>query len=461
SDLSRLHPDAVLRCMTLSLERSRQHRFMLATLSPWSDAPTYPEFFEINNLKAQLQAKITTISKLKAHIKALKGSKDREEIKKDIYEINTQTIEMEHRVACLIKENEHLKQTYKNLFDSFKKKRVPTKDQSASLIKQVNKMSVENEDLKAQIQVKVFIITSLKNELRKLRGKDVIKNDASKSKANTIAPGMYKLDLEPLAPSLRKNRESHINYIKHIHNQAEILWDIVEQAKELRPLNNYLDYALPTPEPETKVYRRKPKATKSIGSSSKSKTVGSKITNKSEPNQSWGSTVSDVPSYILIECRLSKLSSGIWTQTLRAYYEDVGCHIKHRLPPLHNRTAVATACYTQNRSLIYKCLNKTPYELLHDRKPDLSFLHVFGSLCYPTNDSEDLGKLKPKADIGIFVGYAPSKKAYRIYNKWTWLIFETIHVDFDELTTMAFEQFSLGPGPQLMTLETISLGLVP
>ncbi|GJU16585.1 hypothetical protein Tco_1144551 [Tanacetum coccineum] len=53
------------------------------------DAPTYPEFFEINNLKAQLQAKITTISKLKAHIKALKGSKDREEIKKDIYKIET------------------------------------------------------------------------------------------------------------------------------------------------------------------------------------------------------------------------------------------------------------------------------------------------------------------------------------------------------------------------------------
>ncbi|GKC11582.1 hypothetical protein Tco_1008364, partial [Tanacetum coccineum] len=43
--------------------------------------------------------------------------------------------------------------------------------------------------------------------------------------------------------------------------------------------------------------------------------------------------------------------------------------------------------------------NKTPYELMHDRKPDLKYLHVFGALCYPTNYSEDLGKLKPKADI--------------------------------------------------------------
>ncbi|GJU08236.1 retrovirus-related pol polyprotein from transposon TNT 1-94 [Tanacetum coccineum] len=69
---------------------------------------------------------------------------------------------------------------------------------------------------------------------------------------------------------------------------------------------------------------------------------------------------------------------------------------------------VATACYTQNRSLIHTLHNKTPYELVHDKKPDLSFLRIFGSLCYPTNNSEDLGKLKAKADIGFFVGYAPN-----------------------------------------------------
>ncbi|GKD36852.1 retrovirus-related pol polyprotein from transposon TNT 1-94, partial [Tanacetum coccineum] len=74
--------------------------------------------------------------------------------------------------------------------------------------------------------------------------------------------------------------------------------------------------------------------------------------------------------------------------------------------------AVATACYTQNRSLIHTRHNKTPYELVHDKKPDLTFLRVFGALCYPTNDSKDLGKLQAKADIGIFVGYAPSRKGF-------------------------------------------------
>ncbi|GKE19889.1 putative ribonuclease H-like domain-containing protein [Tanacetum coccineum] len=123
--------------------------------------------------------------------------------------------------------------------------------------------------------------------------------------------------------------------------------------------------------------------------------------------------------------------------------------------------AVATACYTQNRSIIHLRHGKTPYELLHDKLPDLSFFHVFGALCYPTNDSENLGKLQPKADIGIFIGYAPTKKAFRIYNRRTRRIIETIHVDFDELTAMASEHSSSGPALHEMTPAIISSGLVP
>ncbi|GJU08059.1 retrovirus-related pol polyprotein from transposon TNT 1-94 [Tanacetum coccineum] len=99
--------------------------------------------------------------------------------------------------------------------------------------------------------------------------------------------------------------------------------------------------------------------------------------------------------------------------------------------------------------------------LMQDKKSDLSFLHVFGSFCYPTNDSEDLGKINAKADIGILVGYAPAKKAFRINNRRTRKIMETIHVMFDELITLAFEQFSSGPRLQSMTPATSSSGLVP
>nr|GFB85145.1 integrase, catalytic region, zinc finger, CCHC-type, peptidase aspartic, catalytic [Tanacetum cinerariifolium] len=129
-------------------------------------------------------------------------------------------------------------------------------------------------------------------------------------------------------------------------------------------------------------------------------------------------------------------------QTLRDYYEEVGVSYEtsvacspqqNGVVERRNRTlieaartmliyaqaplflwaeAVATACFTQNRSIIRLRHGKTPYELLHSKLPDLSFFHVSGALCYPTNDSENLGKLQPKADIGIFIGYAPSKKAF-------------------------------------------------
>ncbi|GKC74994.1 retrovirus-related pol polyprotein from transposon TNT 1-94 [Tanacetum coccineum] len=123
--------------------------------------------------------------------------------------------------------------------------------------------------------------------------------------------------------------------------------------------------------------------------------------------------------------------------------------------------AVATACYTQNGSIVRLRHGKTPYELLHDKKPNLSYLHVFGALCYPTNDSENLGKLQAKADIGIFIGYAPKKKAYRIYNRRTRRIIKTCHVDFDELTAMASEYNSSIPALHEMTPATPSSGLVP
>nr|GEU98243.1 integrase, catalytic region, zinc finger, CCHC-type, peptidase aspartic, catalytic [Tanacetum cinerariifolium] len=80
------------------------------------------------------------------------------------------------------------------------------------------------------------------------------------------------------------------------------------------------------------------------------------------------------------------------------------------------------------------------------RKLDISFLHVFGALCYPKNDREDIGKLGAKGDIGFFIGYSADSCAYRIFNRRTKKIMETMHVSFDELSAMAFEQHSLKPG---------------
>ncbi|GJU76576.1 retrovirus-related pol polyprotein from transposon TNT 1-94 [Tanacetum coccineum] len=108
-------------------------------------------------------------------------------------------------------------------------------------------------------------------------------------------------------------------------------------------------------------------------------------------------------------------------QTLRNYMEEVG--ITHM---------TSTTRTPQQNDVVER-----------DRKPELKYLHVFGALCYPTNDFEDLRKLQPKADIGIFIGYSPSKKAFRIYNKRTRQIMETMNVQFDELTQMASDSNSV------------------
>nr|GEW64144.1 hypothetical protein [Tanacetum cinerariifolium] len=121
--------------------------------------------------------------------------------------------------------------------------------------------------------------------------------------------------------------------------------------------------------------------------------------------------------------------------------------------------AIATVCFTQNSSIIHRHFNKTPYELINGRKPDISFLHVFGALCYPKNDREDIGKLGAKGDIGFFIGYSADSCAYIIYNRKTKKIIETMNVLFDELSAMAFEQRSSKPRLQSMTSRQISSGL--
>ncbi|GJX79954.1 retrovirus-related pol polyprotein from transposon TNT 1-94 [Tanacetum coccineum] len=108
--------------------------------------------------------------------------------------------------------------------------------------------------------------------------------------------------------------------------------------------------------------------------------------------------------------------------------------------------AIATACYTQNCSIIHRQFDKTPYELINDRKSDITFLYVFGDLCYPNKDREDIGKLRAKGDISFFIGYSANSCAYRVYNRRTKKIMETMNVTSDELSAMAFEQRSSKPG---------------
>nr|GEU29122.1 hypothetical protein [Tanacetum cinerariifolium] len=181
------------------------------------------EYFENIDLKAQLQDKDTTICKLKEIIKSMRKKSKKENVNYDYWKIEIKNMELENSVAELLLENERLCKEINHVKHNLK--------------------SAENEDLKAQIQDKIFVITSLKNDLRKVKGKEIVYIAAQKPFANTIVPGMFKLDLDPLAPKLLQNREAHIDYLKYTQEQADTLRGIVKQAKAKQPLDNALDFA--------------------------------------------------------------------------------------------------------------------------------------------------------------------------------------------------------------------------
>nr|GFB94189.1 putative ribonuclease H-like domain-containing protein [Tanacetum cinerariifolium] len=110
--------------------------------------------------------------------------------------------------------------------------------------------------------------------------------------------------------------------------------------------------------------------------------------------------------------------------------------------------AIATTCFTQNRSLVIPRHEKPPYHIINDQKPSVKFFHIFGSLCYIIRDGENLDKMKEKGDACIFVGYSTQSRAYRVFNKRTRVIVESIHVKFDKLPQMASDHVSSDPVPE-------------
>ncbi|GJT08458.1 retrovirus-related pol polyprotein from transposon TNT 1-94 [Tanacetum coccineum] len=475
--------------------------------------PSFDQLFELNNLKVELQAKDTTIKKLKANIKRLNKTSTTKSVKKDIDEIETINIELEHKVTKLITENEHLKQTYKRLYDSIKLSCVYAKEHVESLWSLIKSEVCEITDLNSHSRKGVNPSTSASGS----KPSDNTKNDRIPLTATNKVPLRVPILLEVVAP-------------KHV---------------------------------VTRVYTKRPKVPKSV-QNSKPKVAKSMTANRMEPGTSRGSDTSVVPSSSsLIDCSTVKFGNDqvakIMGYDLEVAFRKHACFVRNlegvdllsgsrgtnmyslsigdmmvSSPICHLSKATKTKSWYGIDYLFSACalrkskkqshkpksedINQEKLYLLHmdlygpilvasingkkyilvilddysrftwvkflaskdeapvartpqqngvvERrkrtlveaaptiKPDLSYLHVFGALCYPNNDSENLGKLQANADLGIFLGYAPKKKAYRVYNRRTQKIIETIHVDFDKLTAMASEQLGSGPRLYCMTPAT-------
>nr|GEX01285.1 retrovirus-related Pol polyprotein from transposon TNT 1-94 [Tanacetum cinerariifolium] len=162
-----------------------------------------------NQLKKEMFQRNNSFSQQK-RLKSLTGDAKEEKIKRELEEIEMINIELDHRVTKLVAENEHLKQTYKQLYDSIKSSHVRSKEQCDNLIKQVNIKSAENSDLNASLSKKVLLL---------------------------------KIDVAPLAPKLRNNRTTHTDYLMHTQEETATLREIVESERLLNPLNTSLDCA--------------------------------------------------------------------------------------------------------------------------------------------------------------------------------------------------------------------------
>ncbi|GJQ93024.1 retrovirus-related pol polyprotein from transposon TNT 1-94 [Tanacetum coccineum] len=108
-----------------------------------------------------------------------------------------------------------------------------------------------------------------------------------------------------------------------------------------------------------------------------------------------------------------------------------------KLPLFFWAEAIATASYTQNKSIILLTYEKMTYHIINDRKPLIKHLHIFGCMCYLTRDGENLDKMKEKGNPCILERYSTQSKGYCVYNKRTRLIVESIHLKFDEIKEMS------------------------
>ncbi|GJX92976.1 hypothetical protein Tco_0347562 [Tanacetum coccineum] len=167
NELSNRFLQHVKHCISLEISiQQKEESFQSNKPCKNQDSPKFHEFFKINKLKAQLQAKNSMINNMKKQNKNVHEKSKEAKVKHDIDVIETINIELDHKFAKLLKENETLKKHYKDLYDSIKVTRTKTIEQTTSLID-------KNDEFKAQLQAKGFTITALKNELRKLKGNNM------------------------------------------------------------------------------------------------------------------------------------------------------------------------------------------------------------------------------------------------------------------------------------------------
>ncbi|GJV67912.1 hypothetical protein Tco_1483421 [Tanacetum coccineum] len=241
-------------------------------------APSFDQYFEINELKAQSQEKDTVIKKLKERIKSLSENMNEDKVKKDIEEIETINIKLDHRVSKLIAENEHLKQTYKQLYDSIKPTAISIKEQCDALVNQVNQKSMEISDLNLMI----VDITDTDSGLL-VYVSDTVLGPISKSEIHDLCIEQYLSEV---------NDRARAKAVKSIKLKEWKPTGKIFTSTKIVPPRKPVKSTVVTNQKPSSASQWRPKETNHASTSSAPKIVESRTANHLEPNNHMGSNVS-------------------------------------------------------------------------------------------------------------------------------------------------------------------------
>nr|GEY17875.1 retrovirus-related Pol polyprotein from transposon TNT 1-94 [Tanacetum cinerariifolium] len=215
-------------------------------------------------------------------------------------------------------------------------------------------------------------------------------NSVSKDhvKPKVLTPGKYAIDVEPIVPHLRNNTKAHLDYLRHLKESVETIREIVEEAKVV---------------------------------------------------------VHIVLWYLDSDCSKHMTEDRLRLMNFIKKFIEIVIFGNNHFGAIMGSCGY---CLLHPKPILFHTRhNMTPYELVHNKKHNLIFFRVFGALCYPTNDSEDLGKLQPTSDIGIFFGYAPRRKVKA----------PILSAGTPSSTTIDQDAPSLSISPSSLTLQSHSL----
>ncbi|GJW97293.1 retrovirus-related pol polyprotein from transposon TNT 1-94 [Tanacetum coccineum] len=406
NDLLKSYSQLEKHCISLELSiQLNQEIFQKDESCNNQNALEIPEFFENNDLKAQLQDKDSTICKLKDIIKSMREKSKEENVNYDYCEIETKNVELKNK----------------------------------------------KWDLKSSKSRSCFCdSTSLKNDLRKVKRKEIVDIAAQIPAANTTVPGIFKLDLEPLVPRLLQNREAHIDYLKYTQEQADILREICWSRLFF---SWYLDHS-----DVSKHIDKEPLSVHELVS----KFLGQL------------DSVND---------NIARIMGQFWpTRDLKVAFLKNTCFIRN-LEGVDllfgsrdtNLYIISLDDMLKTSPILYLSkVSKTKSWLWHHRLPHLNF----GTLNKLAKDglARGIPRLKFQKDhlcsacaLGKKSSHQPKaedtnqEKLYLCIwicvAQCVWQVLTG--KEFDELTTMASEQFSSGPRLHSMTPATSSSGLIP